>query len=106
MMAYYLISVFFFCYGIKCIVLEQGNLIEHSRWITGSFHLVTVRGAPAVTAGWSYLCLGLCWAFLPGKRPEDFSLLEILRVCLWVGFIILWLVLLSVAHKQRFGSPW
>jgi hypothetical protein len=104
--AYYLVSVFFFWYGIKCIVLQQGNLIEHSRRMRKSFHLVAVHGAPAVTAGWSYICLGLCWAFLPGKPPEDLSPLAILRICLWVGCMILWLVLLTVARKQQFGNPW
>jgi hypothetical protein len=106
MVAYFLVSVFFFFYGVKCMVLRQGNLIVHGRWIRRSFHLVAVHGAPAVTAGWSYLCLGLCWAFLPGKRPEDFSPLEIIRVCLWAACMILWLWLLSVAHKQQFGNPW
>jgi hypothetical protein len=107
MIAYYLIAVFFFYYGIKCIALQHGNLIVGSHWVRRSFRLVPVHDAPAITAGLSYICIGLFWVFFPGKRARaNWSGPVIMRVLLSVGFAVLWITLLIVAHKQQFGATW
>jgi len=52
---YYLIAVMVAVYGIKCIFMQQGKLIEPSPRM-GRGRLVSVTGPPAVTTGLGYLC--------------------------------------------------
>lgn len=106
MIVYYLIAVIAACYGLKCILLQGGTLLalRPGRLFRHVWRLVPVHGAPAVTAGWSYLCGAWFWALRPVNRgPDDSLLWYIVRaVFSWSGFVLMfWL--LYIAGRQRFG---
>jgi hypothetical protein len=96
------------CYGIKCIVVQEGRLAApvRTRYYGYRTHLVPVHGAAAVKTGWSYLCGALFWALFPGSRARDGSFL-FKFVCGLVGysglFLMFWLSM--AANHQRLGHP-
>lgn len=106
MLVYFTIPLVILCYGLKCIVVQQGKFMDaqtRGKWGRGGV-IITVKGPPAVTAGWGYVCGALFWVLYPGRSTGETSLpVYVSRLLLSFASLILMFLMWHVAHGQRFG---